>query len=76
MNKLTKFSPIYNTAFCVFFIWVAYGTAAGTIQNYVKFAAIENEMAFCVAAMMLGAMYFYLSVSDLFDLIKRYLQGK
>ncbi len=76
MNKLTKFSPIYNTAFCVFFIWVAYSTAAGTIQQYIKFAGIDNEIAFCCVAMMLGAMYFYLSVSDIFDVIKRYLQNK
>jgi hypothetical protein len=76
MNKISKFSPIYNTAFCVFFIWVAYGTAAGTIQQYIKFAGIDNEIAFCCAAMMLGAMYFYLSVSDIYDVIKRYLQNK
>ena len=71
MNKLTKFSPIYNSILCVFFIWVAYSTAAGTIQQYIKFAGIDNEIAFCCAAMMLGALYFYVAVSDIYDFLKK-----
>jgi hypothetical protein len=33
---------------------VAYGTMAGIVQNYIHFAGIDNEIAFCVCALMLG----------------------
>jgi len=33
---------------------IAYGTMAGIVQNYIPFAGVDNEMAFCVCALMLG----------------------
>ena len=32
----------------------AFTTMAGTLQNYIHFAGIDNEMAFCVCVTMLG----------------------
>lgn len=32
------------------------GTMHGAVQNYIHFAGIDNEMAFCVMAFMLGGI--------------------
>lgn len=33
---------------------ISLGTMAGVVQDYIQFAGVDNEMAFCVCALMLG----------------------
>ena len=35
---------------------IAWGTAQGTVQNYIHFADPLNEMAFCFAAICMGVI--------------------
>jgi hypothetical protein len=40
---------------------IAYMTITGTIQNYIKFASVLNEIGFFVISSMLGVLIFLFS---------------
>jgi len=42
--------------FAIAFFAIAYMTATGDILNYINFADVLNEMAFCFCALLLGIL--------------------
>ena len=50
---------------------IAVGLMQGIVQEYISFADPINEMAMCVAMMMLGSIFAAVAVSDIKETLKK-----
>jgi hypothetical protein len=71
MNKMNKYIPVIgNSVLCIFFGLLAWTTATGDILKLITFPSPNNELGFYVFTSVLSVLYLYLSVTDLYDLVK------
>jgi hypothetical protein len=66
----SKFKPALELIYSMTAFAIAFSTMQGTLQKHIYFKDPINEMFFCVGALMIGFMYLYLGVSNLYEAVK------